>query len=138
MANNTEQVTPHKLFELATLMGRNRTEDFDTWVAYLEEWHEAEATRREQALKDELLFDLDEIDNKPWRVFRQLANIMPEYADTYTDYEAFYSYGGGNEVRKLIDSFKQTDDYKQSGFKEKSELLMAELKRQAEGGDDNV
>lgn len=68
------------------------------------------------AKERELLYDLDEIENKPWRVFRQLAKIMPEYANTYTDYEAFYSYGGGSEVQQLIGKFKETDDYKESGF----------------------
>jgi hypothetical protein len=67
-------------------------------------------------LKNELLFDLDEIENKPWRVFRQLANLMPEYADTYTRYEAFYSFGGGRKVMALIEEFEKTDDYKESYF----------------------
>ncbi len=80
-----------------------------------------------EARETELLFDLDEIDNKPWRVFRQLAKIMPEYADTYTDYEAFYSYGGVIKVRALIEEFKKTADYKESGFSEKSSQLMAKL-----------
>lgn len=56
--------------------------------------------------EDELLYDLDEIENKPWRVFRQLAEIMPEYADTYHRYEKFYAYGGGNTVMKLIEKFE--------------------------------
>lgn len=68
--------------------------------------------------RDKLLFDLDEIDNKPWRVFRQLSKIMPEYAETYYRYEAFYSYGGSKEVMKLIEEFEKTDDFKESGFPE--------------------
>lgn len=59
-----------------------------------------EAVREARA---DMLYDLDEIDNKPWRVFRQLANIMPEYADIYTRYKEFYSYGGGQKVMKLIE-----------------------------------
>ena len=76
-----------------------------------------------ERIKQDLLYDLDEIDNKPWRVFRQLAAIVPEFADIYTDYEAFYAFGGGRKVRKLINDFKQTDDYKESGFPEKREKL---------------
>lgn len=66
--------------------------------------------------KENLLVDLDEIDNKPWRVFRQLARIMPEYADTYLRYEAFYSYGGGSKVLALIEEFEKTNHFKDSGF----------------------
>lgn len=76
-----------------------------------------------ERVKRELLYDLDEIDNKPWRVFRQLASIIPEYSDIYTDYEAFYAYGGSHEVQKLIDKFKKTNDYKESGYPDKRELL---------------
>jgi hypothetical protein len=64
---------------------------------------EAQLAEREQ----DLLFDLDEIDNKPWRVFRQLAVLVPDCADTYRRYERFYSYGGGLEVEKLIEIFEQ-------------------------------
>ena len=53
--------------------------------------------------KSDMLFDLDEIDNKPWRVFRQLAVLVPECAETYERYEQFYSQGGGQEVMKLIE-----------------------------------
>lgn len=69
-------------------------------------------------VEQDLLYDLDEIDNKPWRVFRQLAKIMPEYAEEYTRYEAFYSYGGGHKVKQLIEEFEQTDYFKESGFPE--------------------
>jgi len=58
-------------------------------------------------LKQELLFDLDEIDNKPWRVFRQLGAIMPEYKDEYLRYEHFYMHGGGQQVMKLIEEFEK-------------------------------
>lgn len=56
---------------------------------------------------DLTVHDLDEIDNKPWRVFRQLAKLRPEYADTYKRYEEFYSHGGGQEVMKLIEKFEE-------------------------------
>jgi hypothetical protein len=75
-------------------------------------------------LKNELLFDLDEIDNKPWRVFRQLAVLMPEYAEIYTDYEALYAFGGSSDVEALIKRFKESDNYKESYFPKK----VAELK----------
>jgi hypothetical protein len=80
--------------------------------------HEADKSAVVVEAKDDLLYDLDEIDNKPWRVFRQLARIMPEYADCYWRYEAFYSYGGGLKVEALITEFEQTDDFKDSGFPE--------------------
>lgn len=74
-----------------------------------------------EEVKRELLFDLDEIENKPWRVFRQLAKIMPEYAENYISYEAYYAYGGSRKVEELIEDFKKTVDYNTSGFPEKIE-----------------
>lgn len=75
-------------------------------VAFIE-YGIAEADKATKQLENNLLFDLDEIENKPWRVFRQLAVIMPDYAETYQRYERFYSHGGGNEVMKLIEEFER-------------------------------
>lgn len=64
----------------------------------------------DKAVKDvenNLLYDLDEIDNKPWRVFRQLANIMPHYEEEYRRYENFYANGGGRKVEALIEEFEK-------------------------------
>ena len=57
--------------------------------------------------QNDLLFDLDEIENKPWRVFRQLGAIMPDYKDSYLRYEHFYMHGGSNDVMKLIEDFEK-------------------------------
>jgi hypothetical protein len=84
--------------------------------------------------RNDLLFDLDEIENKPWRVFRQLAEIMPDYAGIYTEYQAFYSYGGGREVKKLIEEFKKTDDYKDSGYPERLATLKAKQEEDTPNG----
>lgn len=53
-------------------------------------------------VKEDLLYDLDEIDNKPWRAFRQLATIMPEYADEYHLVAEFYSNGGSRKIKELM------------------------------------
>jgi hypothetical protein len=67
---------------------------------------------RDIAKEREELYDLDEIENKPWRVFRQLAKLMPEYSDTYGRYERFYAHGGGEKVMKLIDDFEASEEQK--------------------------
>lgn len=72
-------------------------------ITAIMEWATAREHRKTLQAQEELLFDLDEIDNKPWRVFRQLAAIMPEYADIYKRYEDFYAHGGGREVMGLIE-----------------------------------
>lgn len=84
----------------------HRESSIDRDVTKVLQLIEAEASRRERAI----LYDLDEIENKPWRVFRQLAKIMPEYADTYSRYEKFYAYGGGEKVMKLIEDFESKED----------------------------
>lgn len=74
------------------------------WVVdYLMPVINAYTARKEK----DLLYDLDEIDNKPWRVFRQLAKIMPEYEDEYRRYEDFYAHGGGEKVMKLIEAHER-------------------------------
>lgn len=45
-----------------------------------------------------LLFDLDEIDNKPWRVYRQLAKLVPECEETYTRLASFAEQGGMRDL----------------------------------------
>jgi hypothetical protein len=64
------------------------------------------STQAIERAKEELLFDLDEIDNKPWRVFRQLAKKVPDCAEMYERYQRFYENGGANEVEKLIEQFE--------------------------------
>ena len=71
--------------------------------------------RLKQDIENELTFDLDEIENKPWRVFRQLSKLKPNYADTYGRYEQFYSYGGSKAVMKLIEEFEDKEGFSHSG-----------------------
>ena len=52
--------------------------------------------------KEDLLFDLDEIDNKPWRVFRQLAVLVPECEDTYLRLAAFCEQGGMRDLDEFL------------------------------------
>lgn len=65
---------------------------------------------QKEAVKQSLLVDLDEIDNKPWRVFRQLSRIMPGYNDVYERYENFYANGGGKIIESMIELFEHTGE----------------------------
>lgn len=59
-----------------------------------------------EAAKSDLIFDLDEIDNKPWRVFRQLAKIHDgkddDVAKKYREYETFFANGGMDIIEKEL------------------------------------
>lgn len=88
------------------LIGKRDKQPFAGYKFCTDKAHQA-ITTMIRANNEAQLYDLDEIDNKPWRVFRQLAKIMPEYADTYSRYEKFYSHGGCNEVIKLIEKFEK-------------------------------
>ena len=110
--------------KIITLTPEQETEYLKRFDSYAKEF----GGRVEQ----DLLYDLDEIDNKPWRVFRQLAKIMPEYAEEYTRYEAFYSYGGGHKVKQLIEEFEQTDYFKESGFPEHIAQLSQTVSKEVE------
>lgn len=130
----------HRIVELRQQRGSHLIDESD----YIEEVMQLFASQRQAILKEvreELLYDLDEIDNKPWLVFRQLAKIMPEYADTYIGYEAFYSYGGSKVVEELIDKFKKTDGYKQSGFPEEiaeQRVHLDALEKKYKGGEETT
>jgi len=68
---------------------------------------EALILSKQKEVETELLYNLDEIDNKPWKVFGQLAKIQPEYSETYDRYYEFYAHGGSRDVMKLIEKFEE-------------------------------
>lgn len=61
-------------------------------------------------IEEHILFDLNEIDNKPWRVFRQLAKLAPDCETDYTRYARFYEAGGSKVVESMIALWENTGE----------------------------